>query len=140
MEGFLERRRAATAAAWDLRDGVVLIAAGEEIPVPGRGDRAYPFRAHSEYLYLTDRERPDGVLAFDPGEGWVEFVAPVTAAELLWTGLEGDREGVPEGTRALDELEAWVDGRPARRLGATTDADTELRDALVRVRRPKDGV
>src|SRR3954454_4976123 len=128
MAEFLERRRASAAAAWDLRDGVVLIAAGEEIPVPGRGDRAYPFRAHSEDLYLTDRERPDGVLAFDPGEGSVEFVAPVTAAELLWTGLEGDREGVPEGTRALEQLEAFVGGRSPRRLGATSEADTELRD------------
>ncbi len=123
-----------------LRDGVVLVAAGDEIPVPGRGDRTYPFRAHSEYLYLTDRERPGGVLAFDPGEGWIEFVAPVTAEELLWTGLEQDREGVPEGTRPLDELEAFLRGRPVRRLGVTPEPDTELRDALIRVRRPKDEV
>ena len=135
---FLERRREAAAAAWNLNGGVVLVAAGDEIPVPGRGDRSYPFRAHSEYLYLTDRERPGGVLAYAPSDGWVEFVAPVTAEELLWTGLEGDREGVPEGTRPLGDLEAWVAGRPARRLGATTDADVELRDALIRVRRPKD--
>jgi hypothetical protein len=35
----------------------VLIGAGAPVPVPGRRDRTYPFRAHSEYLYLTDRER-----------------------------------------------------------------------------------
>jgi Xaa-Pro aminopeptidase len=139
-EAFLERRRAATAAAWNLDGGVVLIAAGDEIPVPGRGDRTYPFRAHSEYLYLTDRERPRGVLAYSPADGWLEFVAPVTAEELLWTGLEGDREGVPEGTRPLGELEAWVGDRPVRQLGAAADADVELRDALIRVRRPKDDV
>ena len=140
-EAFLERRRAAAAAAWSLDDdGVVLVAAGDEIPVPGRGDRAYPFRAHSEYLYLTDRERPGGVLAFAPDDGWVDFVEPVTAEELLWTGLEGDREGVPDGTRALSELEPWVADRPTRRLGAADDADVELRDALSRVRRPKDDV
>jgi len=138
VQRVLERRRRAAAAAWDLPGGVVLVAAGDEIPVPGRGDRTYPFRAHSEYLYLTDRERPGGVLAFDPGEGWVEFVAPVTAQELLWTGLEGDRTGVPEGTRPLDELDAFVSGRPVRRLGVTPEADDELRDALIRVRRPKD--
>ena len=138
MERFLERRRLATAAAWDLQAGVVLVAAGDEIAVPGRGDRTYPFRAHSEYLYLTDRERPGGVLAFDPGEGWVEFVAPVTADELLWTGLDGDREGVPEGTRPLGELEAFVGDRPVRRLGVTAEPDAELRDELIRVRRPKD--
>ncbi len=139
-DAFLERRRAAAAAAWNLDGGVVLVAAGDEIPVPGRGDRTYPFRAHSEYLYLADRERPGGVLAYAPADGWVEFVAPVTAEELLWTGLEGDREGVPEGTRPLDELEAWVGGRPVRRLGAAADADVELRDALIHVRRPKDDV
>jgi len=141
MEGWLQRRRLATAAAWNLDDeGVVLVAGGDEIPVPGRGDRMYPFRAHSEYFYLTDRERPGGVLAFDPTRGWVEFVAPVTAQELLWSGLEGDREGVPEGTRPVGELEAFVRGRPVRRLGATPEPDAELRDELVRVRRPKDDV
>ena len=139
-DAFLERRRAAAAAAWNLDSGVVLVAAGDEIPVPGRGDRTYPFRAHSEYLYLADRERPGGVLSYSPVDGWVEFLAPVTADELLWTGLEGDREGVPEGTLPLDELEAWVGGRPVRRLGAAADADVELRDALIHVRRPKDEV
>ena len=120
----------------------MLVAAGDELPVPGRGDRTYPFRAHSEYLYLADRERPGGVLAYAPAGGWIEFVAPVTADELLWSGLEGDREGVPEGTRPLGELEAWVAGRPVRRLGAVADADVdvELRDALIHVRRPKDGL
>src|SRR5205814_6201220 len=59
---------------------------------------------------------------------------------LLWTGLEGDREGVPEGTLPLDELDAWVGGRPARRLGAAADAAPDLRDALIEVRRPKDDV
>src|SRR5687767_6879351 len=77
-DAFLERRRAAAAAAWNLDGGVVLIAAGDEIPVPGRPDRTYPFRVHSEYLYLADRERPGGVLAYAPADGWVEFVAPVT--------------------------------------------------------------
>jgi Xaa-Pro aminopeptidase len=134
----IERRRAAAAAAWDVRDAVVLVAAGDEIPVPGRGDRTYPYRAHSEYLYLTDRERPGGVLAFDPGEGWIEFVVPVTAEELLWTGLEGDREGVPDGARPREELEGWVAGRPVGRLGATSDPDDALRNELIRVRRPKD--
>jgi Xaa-Pro aminopeptidase len=138
--GFLERRRAAAAAAWNLHGGVVLVHAGDEIPVPGRGDRTYPFRAHSEYLYLADRERPGGVLAYAPDGGWLEFVAPVTAEELLWSGLEGDREGVPDGSRPLDELEAWIGGRPTRGLGAAPNADVELRDALIRVRRPKDDV
>jgi Xaa-Pro aminopeptidase len=136
----LERRREAAASEWNLDDSVVLVAAGDEIPVPGRGDRAYPFRAHSEYFWLTDRERPGGVVAYDPAQGWAEFVVPVTAQELLWTGLEGDREGVPEGTRPIDELEAFVGGRPFRKLGATTEPDAELRDGLIRARRAKDDV
>ena len=136
----LERRRDAAAAAWNLGEGVVLVAAGDEIPVPGRGDRAYPFKAHSEYFWLTDRERPGGVVAYDPDHGWVEFVVPVTADELLWTAPGGEQEGVPEGTRPLDELEGFVGGRTPRLLGATGSPDVELRDALTRARRAKDDV
>ena len=44
-------------------------------------------------LYLTDRERPAGVLAFDPHEGWVDFVAPVTRDERLWEGAAGELGG-----------------------------------------------
>jgi Xaa-Pro aminopeptidase len=116
------------------------VVAGEEIPVPGRGDRTYPFRAHSEYLYLADRERPGGVLAYAPADGWIEFVVPVTAEELLWTGLEGDKEGVPDGTRPVSELESWISGRAIRWLGACGEPDVELRDALIHVRRPKDDI
>ena len=57
----VERRRRALADSWSLDDELVLIGAGNRLPVPGRGDLTYPFRAHSEYLYLTDRERPGGV-------------------------------------------------------------------------------
>jgi Xaa-Pro aminopeptidase len=136
----LDRRRDAAAAAWSLTDGVVLVEAGQPVPIPGRGDPTYPFRAHSEYFWLTDRERPGGVVAYDPAQGWAEFVVPVTTQELLWTGLEGDREGVPEGTRPIDELPSFVAGRAPRMLGATADPDQELRDALTHARRPKDDV
>ncbi len=37
----LERRRRAAAEQWQLDDQVVLIGAGDKIPVPGRGDRTY---------------------------------------------------------------------------------------------------
>lgn len=135
----LERRRREVAARWNLGDGVVLVGAGRPVPVPGRGDRAYPFRAHSEYLYLTDRERPGGVLAYDAREGWVDFVAPVTREEMLWEGAtEADGEGVP-----LDRLDAWLGGRPAAWLGAPpagVEADEQLRRELNAVRRVKDEV
>jgi Xaa-Pro aminopeptidase len=140
----LERRRHALAEAWDLTSEVVLVGAGEPVPVPGRRDRMYPFRSHSEYLYLTDRERPGGVLAFDPDEGWVDFVTAVTRDERLWEGASDDeQEGQPRS-----ELTGWLAerrGRPIAGLGAAL-ADiafdecptTELRHELNRVRRQKD--
>jgi Xaa-Pro aminopeptidase len=140
----LERRRRAAAEAWSLRHELVLIGAGTRIPVPGRADRTYPFRAHSEYLYLTDRERPGGVLAFDPLDGWIDFVAPVTREERLWEAAPPDeREGIP-----VAELDGWLEarkGRPIAWLGAPVieivrDAalETSARAALNRVRRQKD--
>ena len=124
----------------------MLIGAGDRIPVPGRGDHTYPFRAHSEYLYLTDRERPGGVLAFDPQEGWVDFVSPVTRDERLWEGAAaGQPEGVPVG-----ELAAWLEqrkGRPLACLGAAVPGvasaaqlEADLRYGLNHVRRQKDAV
>jgi Xaa-Pro aminopeptidase len=140
----LERRRRAAAEAWGLRDELVLVGAGTRIPIPGRADRTYPFRVHTEYLYLTDRERPGGVLAFDPLEGWVDFVAPVTRDERLWEGAPaGELEGVRVGA-----LEGWLEarkGRPTACLGApvngiASDAALEAsaRAALNHLRRPKD--
>jgi len=142
----LERRRRAAAERWQLDDQVVLVGAGDRVGVPGRGDRTYPFRAHSEYLYLTDRERPGGVLAFDPQEGWIDFVVPVTRDERLWEGAAADEpEGVP-----VAELAAWLaqrNGRPVACLGAGVpdvapagQLEAELRSGLNHVRRPKDAV
>ncbi|MDP9234702.1 MAG: aminopeptidase P family protein [Actinomycetota bacterium] len=142
----LDRRRQTVAEQWNLTNEVVLIAAGPPIPIPGRGDITYPFRAHSEYFYLTDRERPGGVLAFVPEEGWVDFVAPVTQDERLW-------EGAPLETEAgavVSELGAWLQERSGRRiasLGAPlpdiapdSDFTAEARRVLNRVRRQKDPV
>jgi Xaa-Pro aminopeptidase len=149
LPGQLERRRAALADAWELDDGFALIGAGDRIPVPGRGDRTYPFQAHSEYLYLTDLERPGGVLAFDPADGWTHFVVPVTADELLWSGTEGMEVGVPDGARPIAELEAWLrrrSKRPSAQLGASIlpiedDAlQRRTREVLFELRRVKDEV
>ena len=137
----LERRRRAAAEQWQLDDQVVQIGAGDKIPVPGRGDRTYPFRAHSEYLYLTDRERQSGMLAFDPPEGWVDFVVPVTRDERLSEGAAADEpEVVP-----VAELAAWLDqrkGRPVACLGAAVpdvasaaQLEADLRYGLNQVRR-----
>ena len=142
----LERRRGAAAEQWQLHDQIVLIGAGQRIPVPGRGDLTYPFRSHSEYVYLTDRERPGGILAFDPHEGWVDFVVPVTRQERLWEGAgTEEQEGVP-----VAELAAWLEqrkGRPVACLGAgvadvpsTAQLEADLRYGLNHVRRQKDDV
>jgi Xaa-Pro aminopeptidase len=142
----LERRRDALVAEWGLTNEVVLIGAGELIGIPGRGDITYPFHAHSEYLYLTDRNHPGGVLAFDPQDGWRDFVSPVTESDRLWAGdLGGDPEGVP-----MSEFAGWLaarEQRPTAHLGVAPldrPGDRELTDrlrlALSHVRRPKDPV
>jgi Xaa-Pro aminopeptidase len=146
IEQALERRRAAVADRWLLDDQVVLIGAGEPIHRPGRDDVTYAFEAHSEYYYLTDRNRPDGVLAFDPQDGWVDFVAPITASDRLWSGAPAED---PEGP-TTEALKAWLADRGERRIAwlgsppADANSDTaladELRFGLSAVRRPKDAV
>ena len=89
----IERRRRAIEAEWNELGAVVLIGAGEPIPIPGRADRVYPFLAHSEYFYLTDHQRPGAVLAYDPQEGWSEFVPAISADERLWSGALSDEAG-----------------------------------------------
>ena len=143
----LERRRQAAAERWNLDNELVLVGAGDKIPIPGRGDLTYPFRAHSEYFYLTDRQRPGGVLAFDPHEGWVEFVKPVTRDERLWEGATPDAEAhsVPVG-----ELPRWLEqrtdrpvvclGAPVPNVSSVAELEVELRYALNDVRRRKDAV
>jgi Xaa-Pro aminopeptidase len=148
VEAQLERRRRAAAALWNLGDELVLIGAGTRVSVPGRGDRTYPFRSHSEYFYLTDRERPGGVLAYEPSEGWVDFVTPVTRDERLWEGAadeDHEQEGVP-----ISDLEPWLEKRRGRRVAclgaplANVVGDAELandvRYALDQVRRQKDSL
>jgi Xaa-Pro aminopeptidase len=142
----LERRRRAVAELWNLGDEAVVIGAGEPISIPGRADLTYRFRAHSEYFYLTDRERPGGALAYDAREGWRDFVVPVSRAERLWEGgpADGD-EGEP-----VSGLERWLierESRPVVWLGVQerdnhrSDGLTgELRRGLNQVRRAKDEV
>ena len=141
-ESLLESRRERTAAAWALRDELVLVGAGPVIPVPGGADQTYPFMAHAEYLWLAGHETADGVLAFDPRAGWTDFVPPVTQAERVWEG-RADAPGTP-----LPELAGWLAarrGRPVIALGVppvgiSSDGvrAAELREQLMHARRPKD--
>ena len=108
----LERRRRAAAEAWSLDSGqAVVIGAGTSLPVPGRADRTYRFYAHSEHLYLTDRERPEAVLAFDPVDGWFDFVPHPTAQELLWSGAPAAEPGI-----SIGELPGWLEARTGARI------------------------
>jgi len=138
----IRNRRARAAKAWGLTREIVLVGSGEPVFLPGHQDQTYPFRAHAEYFWLTDREKPGCVLAYDPKEGWTDFVPAVTEAQRVWEGLEG-AEGVP-----VDGLEKWLRkrrNRPVAALGARvkgvrSDATLtrHLRDDLLAARRPKD--
>jgi Xaa-Pro aminopeptidase len=115
----LIERRARLEKAIGLGDEILLVGAGEAIPLPEGSDQTYPFRAHSEYYYLTAIDTPGGVVAFDPQERgsrkWVSFVPDISEAERIW---EARTESV--GT-PLTHLEAWLGsrrGRPIINLGA----------------------
>lgn len=144
MKSYLEARQSAVAAHWNLTDEVVLVAAGEPIGKPGGADQTYPFLPHTEYFYLADRARPGSVMAFDPREGWVDFVPEISQAERVWEG-GGEEEGVP-----ASRMPAWLEARRHRPLAVLgcpipgVEDDPELRirvrEGLSAVRRHKDAV
>ncbi len=137
----LAQRRATVAALWDLNDEVVLIGAGDIQWIHGT-DQFHNFRAHADHLYLAGGGQPGGVLAFDPGEGWTQFVRKLSDDELVW---HGGHQGA--GT-PVDELPAWLDarrGRPVAQLGCAHDGESadgelsaRLRTELEAARRIKD--
>ncbi len=143
MTDFLPARHARLAAALPLGDALLLVAAGEPVPLPENSDQTYPFRAHSEYFYLTGLDCPRGIVAYDPRDGaWHSFVAEVTEAERVW---EGRKQALGE---PLAGFAAWLDrraGRPVAQLGAnlpgvTTDAGltARIREHFTHARRAKD--
>jgi len=144
----LAERRKRVAEAIGLRDEILLIGAGEPMPLPEGSDQTYPFCAHPEYYYLTGIDSPGGVLAFDPrqrsSKRWVNFVPDVTEAEKTWEGRT-QLTGTP-----LPRLEPWLGarrGRPIINLGAPLrgvrcdESDVaRTREQFTHVRRAKDGV
>lgn len=150
MDDILLRRRKRIGALLPLTDGILLVAAGEPIPLPESSDQTYPFRAHADYVYLAGHDEPGGILAFDPREqthahaGWQLFTPPVSEAERVWEGRTEAR-GQPIG-----ELSGWLRSRPGRSLAflgspsseslpAPDDAlSVHVRSALIHGRRPKD--
>ncbi len=144
MSNPIEARRNRIAEAWRSRKEVVLIAAGEPLSIPGGADQTYPFLAHPEYFYLTECNSPGGVLAFDPDDGWLDFVPIVTEAQRVWEGAT-QAPGVP-----LQALLGWVASRGSRQIvnlgaelpGFRTDPArvTAVREQLTHLRRPKDAI
>jgi len=143
---FIERRNR-VASALGLKNELLLIGAGQPVALPENTDQTYPFRAHSEYFYLTGNNFPGGVLAFDPKDGangWVSFVAEVTDAERTWEGRV-QLEGTP-----ITVLEPWLTsrrgrplvllGEPIRGVVADPTLSGPAREKFRHARRAKDAV
>ena len=108
----IAERRARVAGALELFDEILVVGAGEPVPLPEGTDQTYPSRAHSEYSYLTGVDSPGGVIAFDPKnrsrERWVSFVPDVTKAERTWEGR------IQQSGKSLSALEPWLTARRGR--------------------------
>jgi Xaa-Pro aminopeptidase len=143
----LSSRHARVAEQLKLSDEqLLLVGAGEPIPFPEGTDQTYPFRAHTEYFYLTGLECAGGVVAFDPKQGprdgWVSFVPEVTEKERIWEG-KTDWPGEP-----ISLLEPWLGTRRGRTIvclgipprGVLPDESltTKFRELFSQARRPKD--
>lgn len=146
MNDLLPARRARIASQLNLGNAVLLVGAGEPIPIPGGADQTYPFVPHSDYFILTDANTPGGVVAYDPADGpeagWVSFVPDITEAQRVWEGIE-DVPGTP-----LSKLGIWLATRGARPVvnlgaplpGAKSDSGVlaAIREQFMHARRPKD--
>lgn len=146
MSDFLSARRARLAAALSLDDALLVIGAGEPVPLPEGSDQTYPFRSHADYYYVAAHECAGGVVAFDPRDGasagWVSFVPAVTEGERVWEG----RQQLP-GT-PLAHLETWLAARAGRKVAALgapvrlvspdETMTARVRDQFKHARRPKD--
>ena len=142
----LAARRERVAKSLDLTDEIFLVGAGEPVPLPEGTDQTYPFRAHSEYVYLAGLDSPGGVVAFDPrrgpSRGWTSFVPDVTEGERVWEARAQD----PGET--LSRLEPWLTtrrgrtvvnlGAPLRGVRADETRTAAVREQFTHARRPKD--
>lgn len=140
------RQRLAAALSPALGEAVLLVYAGEPLPLPENTDQTYPFRAHSEYFYLTHAENRGGVVVFDPqappDAAWRSFVADLTEGERIW---EGRAQAPGESLPLLADWLAQRAARPVIRLGAAAAPAPEaiaqtdaVREAFKHARRPKD--
>ena len=139
-------RRERLAKALELTDEVLLVGAGEPVPLPENTDQTYPFRGHTEYVYLSGLDTPGAVVAYDPKrgpvKGWTSFVPDITEAERIW---EARAQSPGETLARLEPYLTARRGRPIVNLGAplrgiTTDPArlAAVREKLTHARRPKD--
>ncbi|MEO7598338.1 MAG: aminopeptidase P family protein [Opitutus sp.] len=142
----LAQRRARVGQSLELGEGVLLVGAGEPLPLPEGTDQTYPFRSHTEYFYLAGEECAGGVIAFDPHEpgerAWTSFVPDVTEGERVWEGRTQ-----PAGS-SIATLEPWLAtrrgrpmamlGAPLRGLRADESLSMRVRERFWHARRPKD--
>jgi Xaa-Pro aminopeptidase len=138
----LELRRERASRAWGLAaDELVLVSAGGLLGRPGGQDQCYPFRVHPHFRWLTGLSERDAVLAFDPSDGWTEFLSVPTPMDAVWEGR------LPLGRgRDISELDDWLGRRTGKRVvrlgyGADQPSDpraAELEQRTLEARRPKD--
>ncbi len=62
MNELISARRARVAATLPLDAGILVVSAGEPVPLPEGSDQTYPFRSHADYLYLGGVRIEDNVL------------------------------------------------------------------------------
>lgn len=68
----------------------VLILSGSPIQKPGGFDQCYPFLPHPCYFWVSGRRRHDEVVLYSHETGWIDFINPVSEAEVVWEGAEFD--------------------------------------------------
>lgn len=146
MDDALRARRRRIAEALNLKDELLIVAAGEPVPLPENSDQTYPFLVHSEFAYLSSSEAPGSIVAYDPkstgDDRWTDFVPEVTEDERIWEGRT-QSEG-----RFLTEFPSWLAqrrGRPVAMLGCPVKGipfdeglRQRVRSVLTHARRPKD--
>jgi Xaa-Pro aminopeptidase len=142
----LAERRARLAAALNLTDGILLLGAGTPVPLPENTDQTYPFRAHSEFFYVTGVECPGAIAVFDPRDGprdgWMLFVPEVTEGERVWEAREqfaGEPlAAFPAWVTARRDRAAALLGAPLPGVRADEALTLKVREAFTHARRPKD--
>ena len=131
LAALVAERRERAAARWALDRGVVLVAAGLELPIAGT-DQFHEYHAHPEHRYLAGVGQAGGVLAFEAGGGWTLFVPQPDAAERVWTGDGPSPAALAEASglervRPASELGGWLERRRGEPLAVIGNDDLTQR-------------